>query len=120
MLFRSVFYAKEDGLVRAVATLQRSAEIKHELLSTIEPAAVVIVDHGDKLLFPERRVRYPLRDEKTFALMPRLVLNGPLYYYGVTFPPSDFSYLNDEQLKELGLHIELVKTFDAESLYRIR
>ena len=41
-------------------------------------------------------------------------------YYGITLPETDLSYLNDEKLKGLGLHIELVKTFDAETLYRIR
>ena len=81
--------------------------------------AVIVVDHGDKIFFPERVVRYPLRDETTYDLMPRIVLRNALYYYGITFPDYDMEYLNGRKLAELGLQIELVQTFDEESLYRI-
>jgi hypothetical protein len=115
----AVYYPKQDGLISAVETLRRSAQIKRELLTIVENDAVVITDRGDKLLFPERRVRYPLRDETTYALMPKLVRRVPLYYYGVTLPETDMTYLNDMKLDALGLRIVLVKTFDAESLYRL-
>lgn len=116
---RTVFFAPEDGLVPAAATMAQAAGIRDWVLQLTEPDAVIIVDRADKLFFPYRQVRYPLRDEETYALMPTLVLHAPLYYYGITFPETDMEYLNGEKLKLLGLQIELVHTFDEESLYRI-
>ena len=106
-------------LIEAAAILDRSAEIRTRVLARTEPEAVIIVDRADKLFFPHRRVVFPLRDERTYELMPRIVLRVPLYYYGVTFPPQDIEYLNTRKLKDLGLQIEFIETFDEESLYRI-
>jgi len=116
----ATFLSPHDGLVQAAGQLDRSREIRDRLLELTEDDAVVIVDRSDKLFFPHRTVRYPLRDEVTYALMPRLVLAAPLYYYGITFPQTDVDYLNNEKLKAMGLQIEIIETFDAESLYRIR
>ncbi|OGL66345.1 hypothetical protein A2856_01450 [Candidatus Uhrbacteria bacterium RIFCSPHIGHO2_01_FULL_63_20] len=115
----ATFLASPDGLLRVADTLRRDVAVKVQLLLLTEPDAVVITDRGDKLLFPDRRVRVPLRDEATFELMPRLVLRAPLYYYGITFPSADIDYLNQVKLKPHGLRITLVRTFHAESLYRI-
>ena len=116
---RAVFFAPGDGLVHAAEVMRRSREIQTRALSLTEENAVIIVDRADKLFFPHRAVRYPLRDETTYALMPRIVLQAPLYYYGITFPETDLTYLNQEKLKAMGLQIDFVETFDAESLYRI-
>lgn len=116
---RAVFYASEDGLVAAAETLERSKEIRANVLERTEPDAVIVVDRADKLFFPDRRVRYPLRDEATYALMPRILLRAPLYYYGITFPQTDIDYLNGEKFAGLGLRIEPVETYDIETLYRI-
>ncbi len=116
---RTVFFTPQDGLVDAAAVLDRSAEIRGRVLELTKPESVIIVDRADKLFFPHRRVLYPLREERTYALMPRIARRVPLYYYGVTFPPQDIEYLNTRKLKEGGLQIELVETFDEESLYRI-
>jgi len=116
---RAVFFAPEDGLVHAAEVMERSKEIQTRVLQRTEDSAVIIVDRADKLFFPHRAVRYPLRDEVTYALMPRIVLQAPLYYYGITFPQTDLDYLNNEKLKAMDLRIQLVETFDAESLYQI-
>lgn len=116
---RATFFTPGDGLAAARDTLRASRAIQESVLSKTESDAVIIVDRADKLFFPHRSVRYPLRDEATYALMPRLVLRAPLYYYGVTFPEIDMTYLNTRKLKELGLQIELIETYQAESLYRI-
>ncbi|MBI2551622.1 glycosyltransferase family 39 protein [Candidatus Uhrbacteria bacterium] len=113
----SVFLADTDSLLTMRRTLLRSAEIKQQALALIETDAVVIVDRADKLFFPDRHIRVPLRDENTYALIPRLLLRVPVYYYGVTLPPQDVQYLNTIKLKERRVQIHLVKTFDAESLY---
>ncbi|MFH1433852.1 MAG: hypothetical protein ABIG32_03075, partial [Candidatus Uhrbacteria bacterium] len=116
---RGTFLAAEDGLVEVRSTLIRSHEIKTSVLNLTEPDAVIVVDRADKIFFPERKVMYPLRSDKTYELMPRIVLRNPLYYYGVTFPETDVEYLNTKKLAELGLQIELIETYDEESLYRI-
>lgn len=116
---RATFFAPHDGLVSVARTLAVSREIKTRLLELTEPNAVIVVDRGDKLFFPERNVLYPLRDERTYALLPRIVLLAPLYYYGITFPETDLTYLNEEKLRGLGLAIEHVETYNEESLYRL-
>lgn len=112
-------FAPQDGLLVSRAGLETSRAIREEVLSVVEEQAVVIVDRADKLFFPYRQVLYPLRDEATYALMPKLVLRVPLYYYGITLPPQDIEYLNTDKLAELGLRIDLVAPFGIESLYRI-
>lgn len=113
------FFAPEDGLLSVRETLNKSSEIKSQVLELTEEDAIIIVDRADKIFWPDRLVRYPLRDEATYQLMPKIVLRQPLYYYGITFPETDMEYLNTRRLAELGLQIELVQTFEEESLYRI-
>lgn len=116
---RSAYFSPEDGLVAERDTLVEYAQIRTSVLAQTEPDAVIIVDRADKIFFPDRLVRYPLRDESTYQLMPKIASHAPLYYYGITFPPRDIDYLNGEKLKDLGLRIDLVQTYDLESLYRL-
>ncbi len=116
----ATFFAREDGLVQVADTLARSQEIRERVFAITPEEAIIIVDRADKMFFPQRRVIVPLRDESTFAIMPKLTTSYPLYYYGVTFPEGDFQYLQERKLKELDLSIEFIETFDAESLYQIR
>lgn len=115
---QQVYYTPGDGLVPAAATLKHSQEIKNQVLELTEPNSIIIVDYADKIFFPKRRVRVPLRSEVTYEFMPAMAAVAPLYYYGVTLPEPDLKYLNEVKLKS-GLQIELIQTFDAESLYRI-
>lgn len=116
---RGTFLVPDDGLFAVRETLNRNYEIKQVVLALTEEDAVIVVDRADKLFFPDRRVTYPLRSDHTYELLPRVLLRVPLYYYGITFPESDLEYLNTRRLYDLGLRIELVETFDEESLYRI-
>ncbi|NBS41576.1 hypothetical protein EBS80_02855 [bacterium] len=116
---RVAFFSPEDGILAASDGLAGSREVRDAVLGLTERDAVIVVDRGDKLFFPYRRVLYPLRSDATYELMPRIVLRAPLYYYGITFPETDLSYLNDEKLAGLGLKIEAVQAFDIETLYRI-
>ncbi|MFC1788012.1 ArnT family glycosyltransferase [Patescibacteria group bacterium] len=113
-----VFATPGDGLIQIKQTLIRSKEIQSKVLRLIEPGAVIIVDRADKIFFPHRSVLQPLRSDQTYKIMPKIAELTPLYYYGVTFPKVDFDYLNQERL-ENNLQIQLIETFDAESLYRI-
>jgi len=117
--FRTTFFTVDDGLYFIRTNLIRSAEIKETVLELTEEDSVIIVDRADKIFFPERLVRYPLRNDLTYELMPRIVIRAPLYYYGITFPESDMEYLNTKKLAEMDLQIELIQTFDQESLYQI-
>lgn len=117
---RLVFLTPGDGFVDARSTLLATATIRDQILSLTEPNAVIVVDRADKFVFPYRRVVTPLRNEHTYELMPRIIRRVPLYYYGITFPEQDLTYLNTEKLPPLGLVIEPVHTIDIETLYRIR
>ncbi len=116
---RTAVFAKGDGLLDASATLQQSSVVRDYAFSRTESDAVIVVDRADKIFFPTRRVIYPLRNETTYAAMPEIARVAPLYYYGISFPPQDMEYLNQEKLAGLGLKIEKVETFGIESLYRI-
>ena len=116
---RIVFFEGQDALTRVADILRESRQTKKEVLELTQSDSVIIVDRGDKLFFPERHVRYPLRSEATYALMPKIVEKTPLYYFGITFPQSDLDYLNQSKLKGLGLQIQVIKTFGEESLYNI-
>ncbi len=115
----ATFVQGQDGLVKMREELASSAQIQESVLRYTQEDAVIIVDRGDKLFFPHRRVWYPLRDDTTYDAMPALVEMTALYYYGITFPRDDFDYLNDSRLKRMNLGIELVETYGDESLYRI-
>lgn len=108
-----------DGLIAARAAAIASIEKRASVLEHTESDAVVVVDRSDKYLFPHRRVIVPLRTDSTYAAMPVLVPIVPLYYFGITFPESDLTYLNEIKLAELGLMIEPVTTIRDETLYRI-
>ena len=110
----------DDGFVATRHALQSFAAKRLLILDQTEEDAVIIVDRADKYLFPDRRVVVPLRDERTYAAMPNLVDQAPLYYFGITFPMADIDYLNEEKLGNAGLAIEAVMTIDEETLYRIQ
>ena len=116
---RAVFLQGQDGLFRMRFELQRSEHIQAAILRYTPPESLILVDRSDKLFFPHRHVWYPLRDEATYEAMPRLVEATQLYYYGITFPQADVEYLNTNRLKRMNLQIELIETFEQESLYRI-
>jgi len=116
---RVAFLSSQDGIVAAANGLAESRETRAAVLASTEKDAIIVVDRADKLFFPFRRVLYPLRDEATYALMPRIALRVPLYYYGITLPQTDVDYLNGDKLAKLGLKIDIVHTFRIETLYRI-
>lgn len=116
---RLVFFDGQDSLIRMSRVLSEAQTTKMDVLTRTEPNAVIIVDRADKLFFPDRHVRYPLRSDETYALMPRLVESVPVYYFGITLPEKDMRYLNESKLLESGLSIEYLQTYGEESLYRI-
>ncbi len=116
---RVAFLSPQDGIAAAANGLAESREIRGVVLDVTEPDSVIVVDRADKLFFPYRSVLYPLRDDATYALMPRIALRVPLYYYGITLPKTDVDWLNADRLAKLGLTIDAVHTFRIETLYRI-
>lgn len=113
-----VFFG-HDGLVASRQALATFAEKRSVILSATEEEAVIVVDRADKYLFPYRRVVTPLRSEVTYAALPYLEQEVPLYYFGITLPESDLQYLSEIKLAEQDLVFERVLTIDDESLYRI-
>ena len=116
---RVAFLSPQDGIVAAANGLVESRTTRNIVLDATEPDSVIVVDRADKLFFPYRSVLYPLRDDATYALMPRIALRVPLYYYGITLPKTDVDWLNADRLAKLGLKIDAVHTFRIETLYRI-
>ena len=115
----TVFFKGPDSLRAVAATLSRSEEIRSQVLAQTQENSVIVVDRSDKIFFPYRRIRQPLRSEITYELLPRLERRVPVYYYGITLPEEDLQYLNTAVLGPRGLRIEFIQTFDDESLYQI-
>ena len=77
------------------------------------------MDRADKFVWPDRTVITPLRSETTYDSMPVMTYLGPLYYFGITLPEKDMTYLNEDKLAAMALFIEEVATVEDETLYRI-
>lgn len=117
--FRTAFLTPEDGLFAEAQVLAQERAV-HDAVMRLTPAdAVIVVDRDDKIFFPDRAVRYPLRDPRTYALLPALVAHAPTYYFGITLPAQDLNYLNTDKLKADGLTFVPVQTFGIETLYVI-
>lgn len=112
-------FGGEDGLWRARQELFESSAKRQAVIAQTETDSIIVVDRADKFLWPYRHVIQPLRDERTYSVLPKAVAIAPLYYFGIPFPPSDLDYLNNVKLAELGLRIDFVSTIDDEALYRL-
>lgn len=116
---RIVFLDGQDALVHVVSTLEQSQKIRDHVFEIVPEDGVIITDRSDKIFFPDRHVMVPLRSERTYAAIPKMFDHTPVFYYGITLPPTDFDYLNQQKLAPIGSHIEFIQTFGVESLYRI-
>jgi hypothetical protein len=117
--FKSVLFDSKDGLIKIYYDTKKTENIFYEVNKLVEQEAIIIVDRADKIFFPEFRVTYPLRDDKTYRLIPKLVESAPLYYYGITLPEKDVNYLNEEKFKDTNVKIIFIKNFGQESLYKL-
>jgi len=115
----AVYFASNDSLLTIRENLNQSLTIKEKILDLTPQDSIIITDRADKIFFPERSIRQPLRSELTYQSMPAMLEKAELYYYGITFPQSDLDYLNETKLYDLGLKIKWIETFKAESLYEI-
>jgi len=113
-----VFTSPQEGLFAVRENLIRYEGEVDVVLAATEEDALIVVDRADKLLFPARRVMYPLRDDETYTTLGKLKDSAPLYYFGITLPEEDVTYLRDVRLAPLGLSVEHVVSFAEESLYR--
>lgn len=118
--FKTVLFDNKDGLVKIYYDTKKIENIFYEVNKLVEQDAIIIVDRADKIFFPEFRVTYPPRDDKTYKLIPRLVEVGPLYYYGITLPEKDINYLNKKKFKDVNVEINFVENFGQESLYKFQ
>jgi len=114
-----VLFDSSDGLIKIYRDIKKSEVIFYEVNKLIEQDAIIIVDRADKIFFPEFKVAYPLRDDKTYRLIPRFSKIAPLYYYGITLPEKDMDYLNREKLGKNNMKIVLIENFCQESLYKL-
>lgn len=115
---RLVFFG-HDGFVPTRAALFQNERKQEQVLSLVPEDGIVIVDRADKFIFPHRNVITPLRSDLTYAAMPQVVREAPLYYFGITLPEQDMNYLNEVKFADNGLEIRLIETIENESLYRI-
>lgn len=112
-------FAGDDGLLSTRARLFDYEQAREVILSETDADDVIIVDHADKYLFPDRSVIVPLRDETNYNAINVLLTQVDLYYFGITLPPEDVAYLNEDRLVSEGARIDPVVTVDEETLYRI-
>jgi len=116
---RLTFFDKNDGLAKVKKNINEYTNILNEVKQKIEPESIIIVDTADKIFFPEYKVIWPLRDEKTYTLIPKLAEVVPLYYYGVTLPQKDIDYLYAKKIDPQKVEIVKINDFGVETLYRL-
>jgi hypothetical protein len=115
---RLTFLDKNDGLAYVYKNVRDYAAIAATVNSLIPPDAVIIVDRADKIFFPEHRVITPLREDSTYAAIPELMKNLPLYYYGLPLTEKEMNYLYDGRISREEIKIIEIKNFGAETLYK--
>ncbi|MEI7741554.1 MAG: hypothetical protein WCJ29_03550 [bacterium] len=115
--FYAVWYGTPDSLRGIMASLNRYDNVLSEVRAKIPSDSIIIVEQTDKVFFPSYRVVSWLRNPGTYEAIPELLKAAPVYYFGITFPPSDIETLTREKLPK-DVSIELVKNFDGESLYQ--
>jgi hypothetical protein len=113
-----VFNAPQEGLTAIRNNLLLFKEEARQVVELTEENALIIVDHADKYLYPARAVLYPLRDERTYQLLPRAVRQTPTYYFGLTLPIVDLEWLQNVKLAPMDLTIETVTDLGEHSLYK--
>ncbi|NQU83080.1 MAG: hypothetical protein HQ536_00030 [Parcubacteria group bacterium] len=115
--FFSVFFAEDEGIFQVKQTLAGYQLRSEEVLEMTEESSIIITDRSDKIFFPERRIIYPLRSERTYNLIHDLVDFVPIYYYSISLPEEELEFLNIEKLR--GVNMKEVKRWGNESLYEI-
>ena len=113
-----VLFSPQEGLLPLRQTLFADEAAAKIIFANTEPDAIIVVDRADKFLFPSRRVVVPLRSDATYAALPALIDQSPLYYFGITFPESDLRWLREVKLSALDLTIDPVLQIDTQTLYR--
>lgn len=114
------FFDKNDGLAYVYKNVHDYAAIAKSVDLLIPSEAVIIVDRGDKIFFPEHRVVSPLREESTYAAIPKLAKNLPLYYYGLPLVEKEMDYLYGGGINREEIKIIEIKNFGAETLYQLK
>ncbi|MDA1024542.1 MAG: hypothetical protein O3B96_01080 [bacterium] len=105
-----------DGVGQTYGALTSFEEKRDRILELTEEDALLVVDSSDKYLFPHRAVRTPLRDSTTYLLIPKMIQERPVYYFGISLPEEDLAYLETDLV--YPLQIDLVETIRDESLYK--
>lgn len=114
-----VLFEPYDGLLADEVVLQKSELIRDAVLARTEPDSVIVVDSADKILWPSRHVLQPLRNDTTYALIPRIAASNPVYYYGLTLPTEDLNYVNHVKLAGTPFMFYPVQSFGGETLYHV-
>lgn len=112
-------FAGDDGILHTREALMTFAEKRSAIVAATPENAVIIVDRADKYLWPGRAVVVPLRSEKTYESIPKLLDSGPLYYFSITLPDEDLSHLHEVIFAGTGITFTPVFTINEETLYVI-
>ncbi|KPJ85891.1 hypothetical protein AMJ57_01405 [Parcubacteria bacterium SG8_24] len=117
---QAVFGSPDEGLTAIRQTLEQDHQTALAITDLTEVGSLIVVDRADKTLFPDRAVLQPLRDERTYRIIGETAHRIPVYYFGITFPERDLSYLHEVKLKPWDLMLEPIEGFGERTLYRIK
>jgi hypothetical protein len=115
---RAVFTG-DDGVIANRRAMETFVYKREQIIATTPDDAIVIVDRADKYLWPDRAVIVPLRSDETYAAIPKLLDISPLYYFGITLPHEDLTYLREVKFAGTGISFVPVITIQEETLYVI-
>ena len=114
--YRAVYLAPRDGLRIGAAHLQEYYARYAAVSTMVEPDAILITDHTDKIFFPKYEVAVFLFDYSIFNYLREVVGTRPIYYF-TTMSGTGINELNKNQLRPLNLKFVAPKIVDPE--YRL-
>lgn len=117
--FQSVLWDSPESLFSVAKNLAWYRE-KADVMMRLTPSdAIIFSQRSDKIFFPDRRAAVNNADFKEVPLLPDIVAQYPVYYYGL-WDEATVLHLNGKYFKDVGLKLSYVASLDAsERLYKV-
>lgn len=117
--FQEVLLQKTDGLKSVVQHIQEYRDISTFTTQATEENAIIFSSRSDKIFFPERRSAQSFPSFAEADILPALIQQAPVYYYGLE-NQATAQYMSKRYFLPHGVALEYA--FDVprgESLFRV-
>ncbi|MBI4240037.1 hypothetical protein HY620_03545 [Candidatus Uhrbacteria bacterium] len=117
--FQLVLWQAPEGLFHTVRYLRENFSKLDSVSKSVPASAIIISQRSDKIFFPEFKVASSFETFSEAALLPAILQEATLYYYGF-WKPTDAAFVSEKYFKKFGLDLEYVAQIDEkEYLYKV-